>query len=63
MRKTELLKQFFDDQHRKWRGRAYTLIHFTCKNAPFHSSYGMIVKTHREEHLAPPATVYHPKRD
>lgn len=63
MRKTELMKDFFDEQHRKWKSRAYTLIHFTCKNAPFISNYGKLMKGPRGTKTDHPAHPYHPKRD
>lgn len=63
MRETQTLKNFFNDQHKKWRGRAYTLIHFTCKNAPFVSRYGKCVNPQGNEKTERQTQGYHPKRD
>lgn len=63
MQKTEFLKHFFDEQHRKWKNRAYTLIHFTCKSAPFISNYGKVVHSRKGTKPNNPALPYHPKRD
>jgi hypothetical protein len=61
--KPELLKTFFETQHQKWKGRAYTLIHFTCKNAPRISSYGKWMQSPKDKTPDPPSRPYHPKRD
>lgn len=61
--KPELLKTFFETQHQKWKSRAATLIHFTCKNAPNISNYGKWVQGSKDKKPGPLSRPYHPKRD
>ncbi|HVZ79705.1 MAG TPA: hypothetical protein VHE12_02760 [bacterium] len=63
MSKSELMKNFFSEQHRKWKSHAYALIHFTCKNAPFVSPYGKWTGTGTKRKDQVPAPPYRPKRD
>ena len=63
MKRTELLRSFFENQHRQWRDRTSSLLHGTVK---------ILVKGTREERPVEPAEkkngsadkpVYRPKRD
>lgn len=40
MKDSRILESFFEEQHRKWRRRAYTFIHSTCERSPHPSGYG-----------------------
>lgn len=39
-----IFEKFFAIQHKKMNKRAYTFIHFTCKNSPIPSDYGEIMR-------------------
>lgn len=40
MKDSRILESFFEEQHRRWRRRAYTFIHSTCQSSPHPSDYG-----------------------
>lgn len=40
MKDSQILESFFEEQHRRWRKRAYTFIHSIRERAPHPSDYG-----------------------
>lgn len=49
----KILEMFFEEQHRKWRKKAYEFLQLTCQCSPRHSDYGEWLKRRATEKKPP----------